>query len=158
MTGNVNELKANLEGQGAKVAIAVAEFNEVVTKSLLEGAVSKLEALGVAPGDITVAYVPGAFELPGVCRKFAESGNYDAVIALGAVIRGETSHYDAVVNAVTSGIANLAAEGRVLVLFGVLTTDNVDQAMNRAGLKCGNKGADCAFSAIQMIHLYKNLK
>lgn len=158
MTGNVNELKANLNGAGAKVAIAVAEFNEVVTKSLLDGAVSKLEALGVASKDITVARVPGAFELPGVCRKFAESGNYDAVIALGAVIRGETSHYDAVVSAVTSGIAGLSAEGKVPVLFGVLTTDNVDQAMNRAGLKCGNKGADCALSAIQMIHLYKNLK
>ncbi len=158
MNSNVNEIETSLSGKGAKIAIAVSRFNEVVTSALLSGAVSKLTALGVSASDITVAYVPGAFELPGVCRKMIAAKKVDAVIALGAVIRGETPHFDVVVNAVTSGIANLAATSDIPVLFGVLTTDNVDQAMNRAGLKCGNKGADCALSAVEMIQLYKNLK
>ncbi len=158
MNSNVNEIETSLCGKGAKIAIAVSRFNEVVTSALLSGAVAKLTALGVSATDITVAYVPGAFELPGVCRKMIASKKVDAVIVLGAVIRGETPHFDVVVNAVTSGIANLAATSDIPVLFGVLTTDNVDQAMNRAGLKCGNKGADCALSAVEMIQLYKNLK
>ena len=154
----MNEIETSLCGKGAKIAIAVSRFNEVVTSALLSGAVAKLTALGVSATDITVAYVPGAFELPGVCRKMIASKKVDAVIVLGAVIRGETPHFDVVVNAVTSGIAHLAATSDIPVLFGVLTTDNVDQAMNRAGLKCGNKGADCALSAVEMIQLYKNLK
>jgi len=158
MNSNVNEIETSLCGKGAKIAIAVSRFNEVVTSALLSGAVAKLTALGVSATDITVAYVPGAFELPGVCRKMIASKKVDAVIVLGAVIRGETPHFDVVVNAVTSGIAHLAATSDIPVLYGVLTTDNVDQAMNRAGLKCGNKGADCALSAVEMIQLYKNLK
>lgn len=153
----MKELKNSLNGNGMKIAIAVARFNEVVTDKLLEGAVRELETLGVASDDITVAHVPGAFELPGVCRRFVDSAKFDAVIALGAVIRGETSHYDVVVNASTGGIANLAAEGRIPVILGILTTDTVDQAMNRAGLKVGNLGCNWASTAVEMVNLYKQL-
>lgn len=153
----MKELKNSLNGNGMKIAIAVARFNEVVTDKLLEGAVRELETLGVASDDITVAHVPGAFELPGVCRRFVDSAKFDAVIALGAVIRGETSHYDVVVNASTGGIANLAAEGRIPVILGILTTDTVDQAMNRAGLKAGNLGCNWASTAVEMVSLYKQL-
>ena len=153
----VNEIKNSLNGCGLKVAIAVARFNEVVTDKLLEGTVRQLELLGVADKDITVAHVPGAFELPGVCRRLADSGKYSAVMALGAVIRGETSHYDVVVNASTGGIANIAAEGKFPVILGILTTDTVDQAMNRAGLKAGNLGASWASTAVEMANLYKEI-
>ena len=151
----MKELKNSLNGTGMKIAIAVARFNEVVTDKLLEGAVRQLETLGVDSKDITVAHVPGAFELPGICRKFVDSKKYDAVITLGAIIRGETSHYDVVVNASTGGIANLAAEGKVPVILGILTTDTVDQAMNRAGLKAGNLGCNWASTAVEMVNLYK---
>mgnify|MGYP003310749225 FL=1 len=153
----MKELKNSLNGTGMKIAIAVARFNEVVTDKLLEGAVRQLETLGVDSKDITVAHVPGAFELPGICRKFVDSKKFDAVIALGAIIRGETSHYDVVVNASTGGIANLAAEGKVPVILGILTTDTVDQAMNRAGLKAGNLGCNWASTAVEMVNLYKQL-
>lgn len=153
----MNELKNSLDGKGMKVAIAVARFNEVVTDKLLEGAVRQLQTLGVADKDITVAHVPGAFELPGICRKFVDSKKFDAVIALGAVIRGETSHYDVVVNSSTGGIANLAAEGKIPVILGILTTDTVDQAMNRAGLKAGNLGCNWASTAVEMVNLYKQV-
>ncbi|MCQ2088689.1 MAG: 6,7-dimethyl-8-ribityllumazine synthase [Fibrobacter sp.] len=154
----MNELKNSLNGNGLKVAIAVARFNEIVTDKLLEGAVRQLTTLGVADKDITVAHVPGAFELPGICRRFVDSGKYDAVIALGAVIRGETSHYDVVVNSSTGGIANIAAEGKVPMILGILTTDTVDQAMNRAGLKAGNLGCSWASTAVEMVNLYKQIK
>ena len=153
----VNEIKNSLDGTGLKVAIAVARFNEVVTDKLLEGAVRELSLLGVADKDITVAHVPGAFELPGVCRKLVDSNKYDAVIALGAIIRGETSHYDVVVNASTGGIAKLASEGKIPVILGILTTDTVDQAMNRAGLKAGNLGSNWAATAVEMVNLYKEI-
>lgn len=154
----MNELKNSLNGNGMKVAIAVARFNEIVTDKLLEGAVRQLTTLGVADKDITVAHVPGAFELPGICRRFVDSGKYDAVMALGAVIRGETSHYDVVVNNSTGGIANIAAEGKVPMILGILTTDTVDQAMNRAGLKAGNLGCSWASAAVEMANLYKQIK
>lgn len=154
----MNELKNSLNGNGLKVAIAVARFNEIVTDKLLEGAVRQLTTLGVADKDITVAHVPGAFELPGICRRFVDSGKFDAVIALGAVIRGETSHYDVVVNNSTGGIANIAAEGKVPMILGILTTDTVDQAMNRAGLKAGNLGCSWASTAVEMVNLYKQIK
>lgn len=154
----MNELKNSLNGTGLKVAIAVARFNEIVTDKLLEGAVRQLTTLGIADKDITVAHVPGAFELPGICRRFVDSGKYDAVIALGAVIRGETSHYDVVVNNSTGGIANIAAEGKVPMILGILTTDTVDQAMNRAGLKAGNLGCSWASTAVEMVNLYKQIK
>lgn len=158
MMNEVKTYKSCLSGKGMKVAIAVADFNEMVTRELLLGAVSKLEALGVAASDIAVAHVPGAFELPGVANRFVQMKSFDAVIVLGAVIRGETPHFDCVVNAVTSGIASLASAGEIPVLFGILTTDNVEQAMSRSGLKSGNKGSDCAEGAVQMANLYKDLK
>lgn len=154
----MQEFETSLNGAGQKIAIVVSKFNEFVTGALLSGAVSKLKALGVAEADIVVARVPGAFEIPGVCRRFVVSGSVDAVLALGAVIRGETSHYDAVVDAVTSGVAAAAAEGKIPVLFGVVTTDNVEQALNRAGLKSGNKGADVAESAVELVNLYRKIK
>lgn len=153
----VNTYKTNLDGKGMRIAIAVADFNTTVTSGLLSGAIAKFRALGVNPQDISVAHVPGAFELPGVAKKFVDKEHFDAVVVLGAVIRGETPHFDCVVNAVTSGIANLAANGKIPVLFGVLTTDTVDQAMARSGLKGGNKGADVAESAVEMANLYKEL-
>ena len=152
-----NEIRTNLSGKGKRFAIVVSRFNELVTESLLQGAVHKLLALGVQESDITVARVPGAFEIPGVAARFVHSEKVDAVLTLGAVIRGETSHYDAVVNAVTSGVSHLASEGKIPVLFGVLTTDTVEQALNRAGLKAGNKGAEIAEGAVELIHLYAGI-
>ena len=151
------EIKNSLNGSGLKIAIAVARFNEVVTDKLLEGALRQLELLGVAEKDVTVVRVPGAFELPGVCRRLADSKKYNAVMAIGAVIRGETSHYDVVVNASTGGVASIAAEGKLPVILGILTTDTVDQAMNRAGLKAGNLGSNWAATAVEMANLYKEI-
>ena len=153
----MNELKNSLNGTGLKVAIAVARFNEIVTDKLLEGALRQLAILGVDEKDITVAHVPGAFELPGICRRMVDSNKFDAVMALGAVIRGETGHYDVVVNNSTSGIAGIAAEGKVPMILGILTTDTVDQAMNRAGLKAGNLGCSWASTAVEMANLYKQI-
>ncbi len=153
----MNELKNSLNGTGLKVAIAVARFNEIVTDKLLEGALRQLAILGVDEKDITVAHVPGAFELPGICRRMVDSGKFDAVMALGAVIRGETGHYDVVVNNSTGGIASIAAEGKVPMILGILTTDTVDQAMNRAGLKAGNLGCSWASTAVEMANLYKQI-
>ena len=153
----VNEIKNSLNGKGLKVAIAVARFNEIVTDKLLEGAIRELTILGVDEKDITVAHVPGAFELPGVCRRLVDSSKYDAVMALGAVIRGETGHYDVVVNGSTGGIANIAAEGKIPVILGILTTDTVDQAMSRSGLKAGNLGCSWASTAVEMANLYKQI-
>jgi 6,7-dimethyl-8-ribityllumazine synthase len=147
-------LEGSLDGRNLKIAIAVSRFNETVTKALLDGALAQLKKLAVGENDITLAWVPGAFELPGVAARFAESGKFDAVIVLGAVIRGATPHFDHVSNAVNSGIAHLARQGKVPVIFGVLTTDTVEQAMDRAGLKCGNKGADSAVAAVEMASLY----
>lgn len=155
MDDTMKKIETSLNGAGQRYAIVTARFNEFVTDGLVKGAVDRLKALGVNDDDITIVQVPGSFEIPGVCRRFADSGKVDAVLALGAVIRGETSHYDAVVNATTAGIANIAAEGKIPVLFGVLTTDTVEQAMNRAGLKAGNKGADVAQSAVELVNLYK---
>jgi 6,7-dimethyl-8-ribityllumazine synthase len=144
-------------GEGLKIGIAVARFNQTVTESLLAGAVDMLVRLGVAETDLTVAWVPGAFELPGVVSRMLDANKYDAVIALGAVIRGETPHFDQVVSATTSGIAQQAAQGVTPVLFGVLTTDTVEQAMDRSGLKGGNKGAETAMAAVEMARLYAQI-
>jgi len=151
-------LEGHLDGKGLRIAIAVARFNETVTESLLNGAVGMLARLGVQASDVTVARVPGAFELTGVSARFVQSGKFDAVIALGAVIRGETPHFDQVVGASTSGIGHLAAGSAIPVIFGVLTTDNVEQAMNRAGLKSGNKGAEAALTAVEMVRLYQQIQ
>jgi len=150
-------LEGCLDGRDLKIAVVVSRFNEVVTKSLLEGALSQLKRTAVNENDITVAWATGAFELPSIAARFAKSGKFDAVIVLGAVIRGATAHFEYVSSAVSSGIASLASESKIPVIFGVLTTDTVEQAMDRAGLKCGNKGTDAAIAAIEMANLYKRL-
>ena len=144
-----NELKADMNGQGLRIAIAVARFNDVITKKLLDGALDALQRHGVRDSDITVAWVPGSFELPVVARAFAKSGRYEAVICLGAVIRGETTHYDMVSSQASSGATTASLETGVPTIFGVLTTENMDQALNRVGGKSGNMGSNSAVAAIE---------
>ena len=143
--------------EGMKVGIVASRFNEIIVNKLLGGAVDGLVRHGVEESDITAAWVPGAFEIPMVCKKMAESGKYDAVIALGTVIRGQTSHYDYVCNEVSKGVAQVSLETVVPVLFGVVTTENIEQAIARAGSKAGNKGYDCALSAIEMVNLLSQM-
>ena len=144
--------------EGMKVGIVAARFNEIIVNKLLGGAVDGLVRHGVEEENITAAWVPGAFEIPLVAERLAKSGKYDAVICVGAVIRGNTSHYDYVCNEVSKGIASVSLETGVPVLFGVLTTENIEQAIERAGTKAGNKGYDCALSAIEMVNLIKELE
>ena len=144
--------------EGMKVGIVAARFNEIIVNKLLGGAVDGLVRHGVEEENITAAWVPGAFEIPLIAKKMAKSGKYDAVICVGAVIRGNTSHYDYVCNEVSKGIASVSLETGVPVLFGVLTTENIEQAIERAGTKAGNKGYDCALSAIEMVNLIKELE
>ncbi|MDO4617293.1 MAG: 6,7-dimethyl-8-ribityllumazine synthase [Lachnospiraceae bacterium] len=143
--------------QGMKVAIAAARFNEIIVNKLLGGAVDGLVRHGVEEDHITAVWVPGAFELPLTASKLAQSGKYDAVICVGAVIRGDTSHYDLVCNEAAKGIAQAGLSTGVPVLFGVITTENIEQAIARAGSKAGNKGYDCALSAIEMVNLFKQI-
>ena len=143
--------------EGMKVGIVASRFNEIIVNKLLGGAVDGLVRHGVAEENITAAWVPGAFELPVVAKKMAKSGNYDAVICLGAVIRGQTSHYDLVCNEAAKGIAQAGLETEIPVLFGVVTTDNIEQAIARAGSKAGNKGYDCALSAVEMVNLMRQM-
>ena len=143
------ELKGDLNGQGLRVGIVVARFNEVITKLLLNGALETLTRCGVRDADITVAWVPGSFELPVVARAFAKSGRCDAVICLGAVIRGETTHYDMVAGQAQSGAGAVGMETGIPTVFGVLTTENMEQAINRAGGKSGNMGANAALAALE---------
>ncbi len=150
-------LEGNLVAQNIKVALVAARFNEFIVSKLISGAVDGLKRHNVAEDDITLAWVPGAFEIPLIASKLAKSGKYDAVICLGAVIRGATSHYDYVCNEVSKGVAHISLETGIPVLFGVLTTDNIEQAIERAGTKAGNKGYDCALSAIEMINLSKQI-
>lgn len=148
--------EGKLIGQGIKIAIVVARFNEFITSKLLSGALDVLKRHEVSDDDITVAWVPGSFEIPIVAKKFASSGNYDAVICLGAVIRGATTHYDYVCNEVSKGIAQVGLQTGVPTIFGIVTTENIQQAIERAGTKAGNKGSDAATSAIEMVNLLKN--
>lgn len=141
-----------------KVGIVAARFNEFITSKLVGGAMDGLTRHNVKEEDIQVAWVPGAFEIPLIASKMARSGKYDAVICVGAIIRGNTSHYDYVCNEVSKGIASVSLETGVPVLFGVLTTENIEQAIERAGTKAGNKGYDCALSAIEMVNLIKELE
>ena len=149
--------EGKLVSEGVKVGIVVARFNEFITSKLLAGAIDGLKRHEVAEEDIEVAWVPGAFEIPIVAQKMAASGKYDAVICLGAVIKGSTSHYDYVCAEVSKGVATVGLNTGVPTLFGVLTTDNIEQAIERAGTKAGNKGYDCALSAIEMVNLMKQL-
>lgn len=141
-----------------KIGIVAARFNEFITSKLLGGAIDGLERHDVRKEDIDVAWVPGAFEIPLIASKMAKSGKYDAVICLGAVIRGATSHYDYVCSEVSKGIANVSLNADIPVMFGVVTTENIEQAIERAGTKAGNKGYDCAVSAIEMINLIREIE
>ena len=153
----MNIYEGKLSGRGLKSAIVVARFNEFITSKLLGGALDVLKRQDVSDEDISVAWVPGSFEIPLVAKKLASSGNFDAVICLGAVIRGATTHYDYVCNEVSKGIAQVGLQTGVPVIFGVVTTENIQQAIERAGTKAGNKGSDAAMSAIEMVNLLKNL-
>ena len=141
-----------------KVGIVAARFNEFITSKLLGGALDGLSRHGVEGDDIDLAWVPGAFEIPLIASKMAKSGKYDAVIALGAVIRGSTSHYDYVCAEVSKGIATVSLNSDVPVMFGVLTTDTIEQAIERAGTKAGNKGYDCALGAVEMVNLIRAIE
>ena len=149
--------EGNLVAQNMKVALVAARFNEFITSKLIGGAMDGLTRHGVQEEDISLAWVPGAFEIPLIASKMAASGKYDAVICLGAVIRGSTSHYDYVCNEVSKGIAAVSLETGIPVMFGVLTTENIEQAIERAGSKAGNKGSECAEGAIEMVNLIREM-
>lgn len=150
-------LEGKLVAEGIKVGIVGARFNEFIVSKLISGARDGLVRHGVNDDDITLAWVPGAFEIPHVAKKMAMSGKYDAIICLGTVIRGATSHYDLVCAESSKGIANVGLESGIPVIFGIVTTDNIQQAIERAGTKAGNKGYDCALSAIEMVNLEKQM-
>jgi 6,7-dimethyl-8-ribityllumazine synthase len=153
----MNVLEGKLTAKGMKIGIVAARFNEFITSKLISGAIDGLTRHEAEEKDIDVAWVPGAFEIPFIALKMANSKKYDAVICLGAVIRGSTSHYDYVCNEVSKGIAQAGLMSGIPVMFGVLTTENIEQAIERAGTKAGNKGFDCALGAIEMVNLMKQL-
>lgn len=150
-------IEGKLIAEGLKVAIIVARFNEFIGSKLLSGAVDGLVRHGMDEEDIEIAWVPGAFEIPVLAQKMAQSKKYDAIICLGAVIRGATSHYDYVCAEVSKGIASVSLQNGLPVMFGILTTDNIEQAIERAGTKAGNKGYDCALGAIEMANLLRQI-
>ena len=154
----VNVFEGKVVGGEEKIGIVCARFNEFIVSKLLGGAIDGLVRHGVKEENIDVAWVPGAFEIPLICEKMAKSGKYDAVIALGTVIRGATSHYDYVCNEVSKGIAKVSLDENLPVMFGVVTTENIEQAIERAGTKAGNKGYDCAMGALEMVSLLKGIK
>jgi 6,7-dimethyl-8-ribityllumazine synthase len=149
--------EGHLLGQGLKFGLVVGRFNEFITGKLLSGALDALNRHGVADGDVDVAWVPGAFEVPMVAGKMAGTGRYDAVICLGAVIRGATPHFDYVAGEVAKGIARVGLDSGVPTVFGVITADTIEQAIERAGTKAGNKGWDAAVTGIEMANLMKNI-
>jgi len=146
-------IEAGLLAGGKKFGIIAARFNDFITERLVNGAVDALKRSGAADEDITLVKVPGAFEIPLIAKKMAEMDKFDAIICLGAVIRGATSHYDYVCAEVSKGVATVSLDANVPVIFGVLTTDTIEQAVERAGTKAGNKGFDCAVAAIEMANL-----
>lgn len=150
--------EGNVVSKDIKVGIVAARFNEFIVSRLLGGALDGLKRHDVKDDDIDVAWVPGAFEIPLIASKMAKSGKYDLVICLGAVIRGSTSHYDYVCSEVSKGIATVSLQSDIPVMFGVLTTDNIEQAIERAGTKAGNKGYDCALSGIEMVNLIRDIE
>lgn len=149
--------EGNVVGTGLKFGIVVSRFNEFITDRLLEGALDSLARHGVGADDVHVIKVPGAFEIPAVARKMCAKKKYDAVICLGTVIRGATPHFNYVAGEVSKGVGAVAAESSIPVIFGVLTTDNIEQAIERAGSKSGNKGWESAVAAIEMANLYKQI-
>ncbi|NLC58879.1 MAG: 6,7-dimethyl-8-ribityllumazine synthase [Armatimonadetes bacterium] len=152
-----NTLEGQLTAQGLRVAIVVSRFNEFITGKLLAGALDSLIRHGAQDGDITVAWVPGTFEIPIVAQKLAGSKRFDAVVCLGALIRGATPHFDCLAAEVTKGIAQVGLQSGVPTVFGVITTDNIEQAIERAGTKSGNKGFDAATTAIEMANLLRQI-
>lgn len=153
-----NIYQGTLIGTGIKIGIVVSRFNEFITSKLLSGALDALVRHGVNENDIDIAWVPGSFEIPITADKLAESGKYDAVICLGALIRGATPHFDYIAAEASKGVAQVGLKTGVPTIFGILTTDNIEQAIERAGTKSGNKGSDAAISAIEMANLFKQLK
>ena len=151
-------LEGKLVAENIKVGVVAARFNDFIVSKLVGGCEDALLRRGVRPEDIDLAWVPGAFEIPLIASKMAKSGKYDAVIALGAVIRGSTSHYDYVCSEVSKGVAAVAMNSDIPVMFGVLTTDTIEQAIERAGSKAGNKGAECAQGAIEMVNLLRTME
>ena len=151
-------LEGNLVAEGLKIGIVAARFNEFIVSKLIGGAEDALKRHGVREDDIELAWVPGAFEIPLIAQKMAHSKKYDAVICLGAVIKGATSHYDYVCAEVSKGIATVSLNSNIPVMFGVLTTDSIEQAIERAGTKAGNKGFDVAVSAIEMCNVIKTFQ
>ncbi|MFB7303663.1 6,7-dimethyl-8-ribityllumazine synthase [Heyndrickxia sporothermodurans] len=147
--------EGNLVGTGLKIGIVVGRFNEFITNKLLSGSIDALKRHGVSEDDVDVAWVPGAFEIPLVAQKLAKTNKYDAVITLGTVIRGSTPHFDYVCNEAAKGVAAISLNTGIPVIFGILTTDSIEQAIERAGTKAGNKGWDAAVSAIEMANLVK---
>jgi 6,7-dimethyl-8-ribityllumazine synthase len=145
--------EGHLQAEGKKFGIIVARFNSFIVEKLLDGAIDTLIRSGASDDDIEVARVPGAYEIPLVAQKMAKSGRYDAIICLGVIIRGATPHFDFVANEASKGIAQAGMETGVPVMFGVLTTETIEQAIERAGTKAGNKGSDCATAAVEMINL-----
>lgn len=150
--------EGKLVSKNIRIGIVAARFNEFITSKLLSGALDGLKRHEVGEGDIDIAWVPGAFEIPLIASKMAKSAKYDAVICLGAVIRGSTSHYDYVCSEVSKGIAHVSLHSDIPVMFGVLTTENIEQAIERAGTKAGNKGFDCAVGAIEMVNLIREIE
>lgn len=152
------ELRGHLQGSGLRVAIVVSRFNQFITQKLLDGALEGLRQLGVQDSDTTVAWVPGSFEIPLAAKTLAQSGSYEAVICLGAVIRGETMHFEMVANESARGIGRASLDTGVPVIFGVVTADNIDQAINRAGGKSGSIGFNAALAAVDMARLLATIK
>ena len=154
----MKRFEGKLVSENIRVGVVCARFNDFIVSRLLAGCEDTLLRHGVREEDIAVAWVPGAFEIPLIASKMAKSGKYDAVIALGAVIRGSTSHYDYVCSEVSKGVAQVALNSDIPVMFGVLTTDTIEQAVERAGTKAGNKGSECAQGAIEMVNLIRELE
>jgi 6,7-dimethyl-8-ribityllumazine synthase len=150
-------IEGKLIGKGRKVTIVASRFNDFITSRLMDGALDALNRHGVADKDITICRVPGAFEIPSVVKRLAASGNTDGIIGLGAVIRGSTPHFDYVASEVSKGVAQVALDARIPVIFGVLTTDTIEQAIERAGTKSGNKGFDAAMALLEMMDLYSQI-
>ncbi len=150
-------IEGHLTAQGIRTAIVVARFNSFITERLVEGALDALVRHGASGDDQTLVRVPGAWEIPLVCKRLAESGKYDAVVAIGAVIRGSTPHFDMVASEVSKGVANASLQSGVPIAFGVLTTDTIEQAIERAGTKAGNKGAEAAMAAVEMVNVLREI-
>lgn len=154
----MHTFEGHVVGGDIRIGIVAARFNEFIVGKLVAGALDGLKRHEVSDDQIDIAWVPGAFEIPLICQKMVKSGRYDAIIALGAVIRGSTTHYDYVCSEVSKGVANVALNADIPVMFGVLTTENIEQAIERAGSKAGNKGYDCALGALEMVNLIREIE